>query len=433
MTAPMDPAGPPPGSALARVDRLEVLIAILAKAAGLANIAIALLSAGSHFPTLTGPLFLALAVAAETIALCGYLHHRGLLPPKAVAADALFCAAALTANALLEASDPRLLHTWGFFVYPFSVISPVLIGACFGRFPVMYAWSALLGATYIAISTTLTGEPVWNAVPNSVTYFVVGPIAWLIDRELRRTARSADHNRAEAVTHAAIAAKERERARHQRLLHDRVLQTMELLAQGQPLPPTRIAEEALWLRALVNGTDPDQPGDLLTALGVLVRRHTRDGLTTDLLASTLHQPDSPHHTLTPDATAALLGATHEALTNIRKHAGTDHATLHATADTRHVTISVLDHGRGYDPATITPGTGLTHSVHGRIHDAGGTVTIDTTPGDGTRVELCIPLTGSPPRLRETTQPLASRARQRFAHAEPLCDVDRNGCRTPDRE
>ncbi|MEU6402540.1 ATP-binding protein [Streptomyces sp. NPDC046985] len=397
MTAPVTQAvtpsaAPAAESALARVDRLEVLIAILAKASGLANILIALLSVGSRFPTLTGPLLLALAVTAETIILCGYVHHRGRLPPRPVAADTLFCATALTANAALEASDAQLLHTWGFFVYPFSVISPVLIGACFRRFPVMYAWSALLGLTYITVSTILTGEPAWNAAPNSVTYFVVGPIAWLIDRELRRTARSADDNRAEAVAQAAIAAKERERARHQRLLHDRVLQTMELLAQGRPLPPTRIAEEAVWLRALVDGADPEQPGDLLTALNVLVQRHTRDGLTVGLLASALHQPDSTHHTLTPDATAALLGATHEALTNIRKHAGADHAVLHATADTGHVTISVLDHGRGYDLATTTPGTGLTHSVHARIHEAGGTVTIDTAPGEGTRIELRIPLT-----------------------------------------
>ena len=396
MTAEAVPPPVPGSTALRRVNRLEVLALLLAKGTGLLNVGVALVSTASRYPLRTGPLLLAAALAAETAALFLFSLRQGRLLPGAVAADTVFCSAALALNAALQSS--ALLHNWGFFMYPFTIVASVVIGIGFRRFPVMFAWTAVLGLTYIASGILLVGDPVWNSVPNSISYFAIAATGWAVDREVRRTARQLDESRAEAVAQAEIAAKERERNRHQRMLHDRVLQTLEMLAQGSWVADSavqaRITEEAVWLRALVDGgADPDRPGDLLAALNAVIGRQSRDGLAVDLLAADLLAPDSPHHALTPELTEALVGAVHEALTNVRKHSGVDRATVRVAVADGDVLISVLDQGRGFDPGRARAGIGLAHSIRARVQEAGGTVTIDSLPGDGTCVELSVPLPG----------------------------------------
>ncbi|KAA2256004.1 hypothetical protein F0L68_27910 [Solihabitans fulvus] len=87
----------------------------------------------------------------------------------------------------------------------------------------------------------------------------------------------------------------------------------------------------------------------------------------------------------------MADATHEALTNVAKHAGVIEATLWADVSPTRVTVSVLDHGWGFDPAIATAGLGLPQSIRARIEAASGAVAIDSAPGAGTYVELAIPL------------------------------------------
>jgi signal transduction histidine kinase len=93
---------------------------------------------------------------------------------------------------------------------------------------------------------------------------------------------------------------------------------------------------------------------------------------------------------------ALVDAAREALTNVTKHARVAEATMHAYCTSYSLTVSVLDHGAGFDPARTPTGMGLRESITRRLADAGGTATVQSTPGEGTYVELTVPLSGGSP-------------------------------------
>jgi len=77
--------------------------------------------------------------------------------------------------------------------------------------------------------------------------------------------------------------------------------------------------------------------------------------------------------------------------------------LSARREKRHVVVSVRDNGKGMDPGTIgrlfdpffttkKDGTGLGLSVSYRIiRNHGGTIKVDSVPGEGTEFTICLPL------------------------------------------
>lgn len=86
---------------------------------------------------------------------------------------------------------------------------------------------------------------------------------------------------------------------------------------------------------------------------------------------------------------ALYRAAQEAVTNARRHGRADHVTVTVTfgaADTR---LVVTDDGRGFDPAAPRHGFGLL-GLRERAALLGGTVTVDSEPGTGTRVAVILP-------------------------------------------
>jgi signal transduction histidine kinase len=82
----------------------------------------------------------------------------------------------------------------------------------------------------------------------------------------------------------------------------------------------------------------------------------------------------------------------ESLANVLKHANATHATISLTFDDGRLLLGVADDGRGFDPDT-TPDGGLA-GLRDRIRALGGTVTIASRPGRGTRVTASLPVTGS---------------------------------------
>ena len=91
----------------------------------------------------------------------------------------------------------------------------------------------------------------------------------------------------------------------------------------------------------------------------------------------------------------------EALKNASKHAG-DAAAVRITVDERDdsVCFEVHDDGAGFDLDAVPAGVGLT-SIRDRVAAVGGRVTIDSTPGLGTRVSATIPLSPTHAADRET--------------------------------
>ena len=88
----------------------------------------------------------------------------------------------------------------------------------------------------------------------------------------------------------------------------------------------------------------------------------------------------------------------EALQNAAKHAGPDaSAHTHVSLDgSGGLEIEISDDGVGFDLDAAPPGTGLTN-MRDRIAACGGTLRVESVPGEGTRIHACIPATSGAAR------------------------------------
>ncbi|MFG3347214.1 sensor histidine kinase [Streptomyces sp. NPDC048018] len=93
--------------------------------------------------------------------------------------------------------------------------------------------------------------------------------------------------------------------------------------------------------------------------------------------------------------SALLRIAQGALANIREHSGATSAALTLTYLDDQVVLDVADDGRGFDPGDRPADTGV--RGHGlpamqvRARQLGGTLTIESAPGEGTVLSAAIPL------------------------------------------
>jgi signal transduction histidine kinase len=84
----------------------------------------------------------------------------------------------------------------------------------------------------------------------------------------------------------------------------------------------------------------------------------------------------------------------EALFNVVKHAGTDSASITLRRDGPNLAIEIGDDGDGFDPDKVTGagavGRGLAMSRQ-RMSLFGGSLNIQSTPSEGTRIVISAPL------------------------------------------
>jgi signal transduction histidine kinase len=92
---------------------------------------------------------------------------------------------------------------------------------------------------------------------------------------------------------------------------------------------------------------------------------------------------------------ALLAAAREATVNAAKWSGASVISLFAEVEPERVEVAVRDRGKGFDP-DVVPGDrkGLAESVHGRMTRHGGSVTVHSALGEGTKVTLTMPRTAA---------------------------------------
>lgn len=79
----------------------------------------------------------------------------------------------------------------------------------------------------------------------------------------------------------------------------------------------------------------------------------------------------------------------EALRNVARHAAADGASVHASVG-EVVRVVVADTGCGFDPDRSARGFGLTHAAE-LVRRCGGTLQVEGSVGDGTTIELQLPL------------------------------------------
>jgi signal transduction histidine kinase len=95
----------------------------------------------------------------------------------------------------------------------------------------------------------------------------------------------------------------------------------------------------------------------------------------------------------------LAAAVHEALDNVRCHAGpAAHAWVLLDDDGTEVTVTIRDDGPGIAPGRLAAAAadgrlGVSQAIRGRMRDLGGSAGVTSTPGTGTEVRLGMPRTG----------------------------------------
>jgi signal transduction histidine kinase len=99
--------------------------------------------------------------------------------------------------------------------------------------------------------------------------------------------------------------------------------------------------------------------------------------------------------LSPEAESALLRTAQEALANVAKHAAAMRAGVTLSYMDDEVVLDVRDDGRGFEPhrATGAPepsaGFGLV-AMRQRIEGVGGTLHVESEPGEGTAISARVP-------------------------------------------
>ena len=203
-----------------------------------------------------------------------------------------------------------------------------------------------------------------------------------------------------------IEAQESERARVARDLHDQIGQSLTSilfalrLVESAESGSTEAGERTAELRELVTDTldqvrrvafdlRPAVLDDigLRTALLRLVSDlRARTGLEVDVTCIGIDD----EHRLEPQTETMLYRIAQESLTNIVRHAGTDHARLSLVRTENEVRLQIADQGSGFDAEGSASSLGLTGMAE-RADLIGARFVIRSDPDGGTTVTVEVPL------------------------------------------
>jgi signal transduction histidine kinase len=196
-----------------------------------------------------------------------------------------------------------------------------------------------------------------------------------------------------------IAAADAERRRIERDLHDGAQQRLVALALNLRMAEQRVESGDPTASELVRQAGEEanlalrELRDL--ARGIHPAILTNRGLSAALddLASRATVPVEvvarPDERLPDPVEAAAYFVVSECLANIGKHAEASSATVAVRADAGHLTVEVADDGRG--GAALDGGSGIQGLVD-RVGALSGRLSVESQPGEGTRVVASIPLT-----------------------------------------
>ncbi|EME51982.1 sensor histidine kinase [Amycolatopsis decaplanina] len=186
-----------------------------------------------------------------------------------------------------------------------------------------------------------------------------------------------------------------ERERHRRDVHDTVLQVMESFAIPAPadeldpaasLDRVRRTARAQAMRIRISLEHESTEGiGLHQRLRLLAAEMAAEGLRAEVVIQDDSAPELPE-----EAAMALHDSAREALRNTLKHSGTRRAVVSVEQIGGGVSLTVRDHGAGFDVGDRRRGFGLENSIIARMAEIGGFARIESSPGLGTRVVLLAP-------------------------------------------
>lgn len=239
--------------------------------------------------------------------------------------------------------------------------------------------------------------------------FVLASVIDLTERRRAEDGLRASQRELQLLAGRLLEAQEAERRRIARELHDDLNQSLALLAVEVDAlvrkPPSggefaeRMAEIAAQVKDLstaVHDLSHELHPSKLEHLGLKasVGRLCKDvSIAHDVEVTFL--PRSDPGAVPLGTSLCLYRIVQEALRNVVKHSGCRHASVELTATADAIRLVVDDDGVGFDPGPggYNGGLGLV-SMRERLHLVGGTLRIDSSPGEGTRVEVRAPVSAA---------------------------------------
>lgn len=247
----------------------------------------------------------------------------------------------------------------------------------------------LLDAALVALANQPGRElliSLWYVVPPLVMAlfgYALRLVAAGVEQETQRRVTSLDSTewkRHELHAHAEAA----------RLLHDHILHALHAVARvGGEITPRMARDECA--TALEAVTRPQPTGRTASVGDLLADEPLVDQLSPRVIGDTGRLP--------ADVAAAMAGAVHAALANVRQHARASQVVVSMQSEPR-PRVQVTDDGAGFTPSRIPlQRLGLSRSIHGRMEDVGGSAEVLSAPRQGTTVTLTWPREdGSPDQL-----------------------------------
>jgi signal transduction histidine kinase len=249
------------------------------------------------------------------------------------------------------------------------------------------AWARIIAGTICVaagVAAFVLSVGSWRAMRGAIvaSIAVVIGVAIVIGPGLSRLARAfvdERRDRIRAETRADMAAH----------LHDSVLQTLALVQRkaNDPREVVRLArmQERELRDWLLRGEAPSTASDasLGTALEAIAAAiETEHGLPVEVV----RVRDCPGEGMEP-----VLLAAREAILNAARHSGATSVAVYLEVEADKVTVFVRDRGRGFEQSEVPEDRGgITNSIVGRMHRAGGTAVVRSARDDGTEIELVLP-------------------------------------------
>jgi two-component system, chemotaxis family, CheB/CheR fusion protein len=219
-------------------------------------------------------------------------------------------------------------------------------------------------------------------------------------------AARASQDQLRALTARLLEAQEEERRRVSRELHDDLNQRLAMLAvevgEIQANMPDSAGESRARLQTVenrINALSDDARRtayqlhpSVLEHLGLVeaLESYCADFSKQEAVKVAFKQRYVPKG-IPPAIALCLYRVTQECLRNVAKHAGIGRASVVLTGTGEGLALTISDAGRGFDlDSKKGRGLGLV-SIGERVMAAGGSLTIKTRPGDGTRVLVRMPL------------------------------------------
>ncbi len=98
-----------------------------------------------------------------------------------------------------------------------------------------------------------------------------------------------------------------------------------------------------------------------------------------------------HIPLSPRIETGLYRVVQEVLANVQQHAAASHLRLTLVITAEDLRLTVVDDGRGFQPDQIPQGHFGLVGINERVHLMGGNLDLQSSPEEGTRIEIWVPL------------------------------------------